>query len=237
MPLATRLRFFGVWSLKAGLDLNATVPDMGRCEDAKLTPDILDSDFGTPTYTFQAYTGGCYFFNKTTEIWESGGLTTYNSTKLVTGCGTNHCTSFGSAFFPQTNLIDFNFVFAHASFEDNMTIYIFVIITLIFYLAGLIYAFIKDRRDVRALPVPILADNHPDDKYLYEILVETGPLANHATTSNISFILFGDEEDTGARQVESKRSQENVESVNQRAIRDFNATTSYAGTTLLPSLT
>ena len=39
------------------------------------------------------------------------------------------------------------------------------------------------------LPLPVMRDNHPDDKYLYEIIVETGPNDNHATTSSINFIL------------------------------------------------
>jgi polycystin 1L2 len=44
-----------------------------------------------------------------------------------------------------------------------------------------------------------LRDNHIDDKYLYEIVVETGPQDNHATTSNINFVLSGGDEDTDVR--------------------------------------
>lgn len=69
----------------------------------------------------------------------------------MTACGTNHCTSFGSAFFPEVNTIDFEFIFAHASFENNLTIYLWLIISFIIYLSCLIYAFIKDRRDVKAV--------------------------------------------------------------------------------------
>ena len=47
--------------------------------------------------------------------------------------------------------------------------------------------------------MPVLRDNHPDDKYLYEIVVETGPNDNHATTSNIYFVLSGSECDTEVR--------------------------------------
>ena len=49
------------------------------------------------------------------------------------------------------------------------------------------------------MAVPVLADNHPDDKYLYEIVVETGPMSSHATSSKINFILSGDEEDSDVR--------------------------------------
>jgi hypothetical protein len=34
-----------------------------------------------------------------------------------------------------------------------------------------------------------MADNHPDDRYFYEIIVETGPKDSHATTANINFIM------------------------------------------------
>ena len=44
-----------------------------------------------------------------------------------------------------------------------------------------------------------MADNHPDDKYFYEVVVETGPMASHATTSNINFILSGEDEETDVR--------------------------------------
>ena len=47
--------------------------------------------------------------------------------------------------------------------------------------------------------MPVLADNHPDDKYLYEIVVETGPMLSHATTSKVNFVLTGDEEETDVR--------------------------------------
>ena len=44
-----------------------------------------------------------------------------------------------------------------------------------------------------------MRDNHPNDKYLYEIIVETGPKDADATTSNINFVLSGSECDTEVR--------------------------------------
>ena len=63
----------------------------------------------------------------------------------------------------------------------------------------MIWAILKDRKDTKNLAVPVLHDNHPDDKYFYEMVVETGPLANHATTSKINFILSGEDEETDVR--------------------------------------
>ena len=44
-----------------------------------------------------------------------------------------------------------------------------------------------------------MRDNHVDDKYFYEIIVETGPKDADATTANISFVLSGSECDTEVR--------------------------------------
>ena len=41
--------------------------------------------------------------------------------------------------------------------------------------------------------------NKPESKYMYEIIVETGPMANHATTSTIGFNLTGDQGESGIR--------------------------------------
>ena len=42
-------------------------------------------------------------------------------------------------------------------------------------------------------------DNHFASKYMYEILVETGPLSCHSTTSKIQFILTGTDSHSGVR--------------------------------------
>jgi hypothetical protein len=44
-----------------------------------------------------------------------------------------------------------------------------------------------------------MLDNDPHDHYFYEVIVETGPLANHGTTSNIFFTIDGAWGDTGER--------------------------------------
>ena len=80
--------FFGVTSIKDSVDLNSTIVDEGTCAENSLTSDMLDSDFKTDTYTFQVYTGGCYFFNVTKEEWETPGTTVRYSQQFVGGSGT-----------------------------------------------------------------------------------------------------------------------------------------------------
>ena len=44
-----------------------------------------------------------------------------------------------------------------------------------------------------------MVDNRPQDTYFYEIIVETGPLNSHATTSKVEFILSGEDDETEIR--------------------------------------
>jgi hypothetical protein len=44
-----------------------------------------------------------------------------------------------------------------------------------------------------------MKDNAKEDHYIYEILVQTGPMLSHGTTSRIQFILNGDEAETQIR--------------------------------------
>ena len=114
--------YFGVWSI--ALTKTWRPADGKSCKDNTITKDLLDKDFHTEKYTFVAYTGGAYYFNTTTEVWEGVGLNVTNTDKEVTWFTSNHLTSFGTGFTPQINNIDFKFIFSRASFSDNMTIYV-----------------------------------------------------------------------------------------------------------------
>jgi hypothetical protein len=74
--------FFGVISLSDSADIGTVISDGKSCSDSKLTTSILSEDFKTQTYTFRAYTGGCYYFNTSTEVWEGVGQMVW-STNLV----------------------------------------------------------------------------------------------------------------------------------------------------------
>ena len=169
--------YFGVVSIKGNTD---KIVDEKTCAENEITKADLDDNFQTSTYLFVAYTGGSYFFNTSSEEWEGVGLDTLNTTKELTGFTSNHLTSFGTGFAPQANNIDFKFIFAHASFSDNMTIFVstiskqfiinsfrineqsviniiflffilqmLVILTFLTYFCVMIYAILKDRKDVK----------------------------------------------------------------------------------------
>ncbi len=114
-------------------------------------------------------------------------------------------TSFGSGFFNKPNTIDFDFIFAEASFEDNLTIYLTIIISLILWLSLSIWAFLHDKDDkkkLRSLPLP---DNRPNDHYLYEILTFTGHWDGSSCDSGVYIVLTGDEGDSGKRLLDEGR--------------------------------
>ncbi|RWS31890.1 polycystic kidney disease protein 1-like protein 2-like protein [Leptotrombidium deliense] len=158
----------------------------------------LKRNFSTE-YGLRIFTSGCYFYNYKKKLWSGEGCYVEMANKAITTCKCNHLTSFGSGFFVMPNTVDFTYVFAHAGFADNVTIYMTIVISLTAYILLLIWARKNDRKDLEALGATPLADNDPKDKYLYEITVYTGDKEGAATDSNINFILSGDDDETDVR--------------------------------------
>ena len=189
--------FVGVMAFKSEQDL-ANIKANRSCEENGLDDKMLDSDFGTKTYKLHAFISGCYFLNQR-DSWVSDGMSIDSVTEKNSGCTTSHLTSFATGFFPMANSLDFKFVFAAASFQDNLTINLLLIFTIGTYLAVMIWAIVRDKKDERLIRSPAMRDNHPEDNYFYELIVETGPMANHGTTSKVEFILKGSDESTEVR--------------------------------------
>jgi hypothetical protein len=97
-----------------------------------------------------------YFFDTTNTAWDGTGITIYNSSKTLTAAGANHLTSFVTGFMPQPNTVDFDFIFAAPSFSDNMTIFMLIIVTFIVYLCMMIWAILKDKKDLKAVSFKML---------------------------------------------------------------------------------
>ncbi|KAK4319345.1 hypothetical protein Pmani_009715 [Petrolisthes manimaculis] len=115
------------------------------------------------SYSFSSFVSSCLFFNKETLSWSSEGCRVVGANTTITTCACNHLTSFGSGFFVAPNAIDFSYVFANAGFLDNLTIYLTLIISLALYFIGLVYARIKDRRDVEKVQFLIAGDWEKSD--------------------------------------------------------------------------
>jgi hypothetical protein len=84
--------------------------------------------------------------------------------------------------------INWQYVFAHADFTRNLTIYITLGCAILLYLALLVYARHKDKRDVEKLGVTPLPDNNPAEHYFYQLLVFTGHRKHAGTTSKVRHI-------------------------------------------------
>ena len=117
-------------------------------------------------YHLRTWTTGCYYYSNKEKAWIAVGMSVSSQMSPLkksltmqndpndhwfifqikdksyrtTICRSSHLTSFGGGFFVQPNTIDFDYVFAHASFQDNITIYLTIIITLIIWLIILIWA-------------------------------------------------------------------------------------------------
>ena len=114
-------------------------------------------------------------------------------------CRSSHLTGFGGGFFVEPTTIDFDLIFAEASFADNMTIYMTIIVTLALYLILMIWSKYNDIMDEKQLVSRPLVDNDPQDSYLYEILAFTGQWRESSCNSKIEIIVTGEDDQTETR--------------------------------------
>ena len=91
-------------------------------------------------YNLRTWTSGCYFYEENTKAWISVGMEIRTAEYGVTDCRSNHLTAFGTGFFVIPNDFNFDFIFSKASFEDNLTIYLCLIVSLITYLMLTLWA-------------------------------------------------------------------------------------------------
>ena len=192
--------FFGVVALDGEIPESVTADH--SCKD--LSSGHLDPSFNEsseyPIYEIRMYTGGCYYFNRTTEEWEGVGMTVKEGgNNILTSCETDHLTSFGTGFFPAPNKIDFDFIFTETDIQDNITILAVLLISIIAFVVTLIWSQIKDKQDIEKINPLWMKDNMAEDHYFYEVVVQTGPMMSHGTQSKVQMILTGEDNATQIR--------------------------------------
>ena len=135
---------------------------------------------------------GCYYIDPITGSYSSNGLEILETSNLThIKCISNHLTQFASGWITLPSGINFNDVFANASFIDNITIYLTIIIICLIYILLFILTRYKDKKDkLKLIPNITLAEK--DDIYFYEIIFYTGNRMTASTKSNILFKLYGD---------------------------------------------
>ena len=79
----------------------------------------------TSDFLLRTYTSGCYYYNSNTGKWNADGMTIFEDTNMQqTHCSSYHLTSFAGGLVVMPNNINFQYVFANASFSKNYTIYL-----------------------------------------------------------------------------------------------------------------
>ena len=140
-------------------------------------------------FMIRAYSSGCYYFDVNNGKWFSDGMEIFEDTDVKqTHCISTHLTSFAGGFVILPSAINFQYVFANASFTQNPLIYLTVIILTCVYILFAIWARFKDKRDLKKLNIIPLKDNNPQNDYFYEIIVFTGNESESATQSKVNSI-------------------------------------------------
>ena len=148
-------------------------------------PNSNNPVFSTDYY-FLAYTSGCYFIDQSTGKWSSNGLEVVNDTTLTyTHCKSDHLTTFASGYDILPVSINFKYVFANSTFDQNKKIYLTVLILFALYIIFSIWGRWMDKQDYLKIGVTPLIDNHSIDDYFYEIIVLTGNRSNAGTDSRV----------------------------------------------------
>lgn len=130
---------------------------------------------------------GCYYIDKETGLYSSYGMEVLESSNTsMTQCISSHLTQVAGGFIALPSGINFNDVFAKASFLDNITIYMTVIVMSSLYILLFIWARYQDKKDKLKNAIKILPDNEPDDIYFYEICFYTGARPFSETDSNVN---------------------------------------------------
>ncbi len=103
----------------------------------------------------------------------------------MTHCSSNHLTSFAGGLVILPNEINFENVWANASFTQNPIIYSVVIAMICIYILFLVWARFMDKQDLKKLNVISLIDAKSSANYFYEVIILTGDKRDSATDSNV----------------------------------------------------
>lgn len=155
-------------------------------------PPILNSSPRfTSDYSYKVFTSGCYYLNKSSGMWLSEGVEVASDTDFEnTHCISTHLTEFAGGFIVLPAAIDFDYVWANASFEKNMTIYLTIIIICSLYIILFIWTRYMDWKDNKKNKVNLLNDNNKQDDCFYELIFFTGSRKEAGTDSKVFFTII-----------------------------------------------
>ena len=178
----------------------------GNFSQIKVKPLAKNMTNFTGDFGLRIFSAACYYYDTDTGKWLSDGVEIVNDTNVhYTHCRSKHLTSFAGGFVVLPPAINFENVFANASFDKNPTIYITVIVISVLFIIFMLTARYMDVQDNKKLGLNLLPDNNPYHDYCYELIVFTGSRSEAATDSKVRFILSGEDFDTGIRMMSDPR--------------------------------
>ena len=152
----------------------------------------INNNTFTDNYWLRIYLSGCYYFNTQTNEWSTDGVEILSDTNIThTHCEARHLTTFAGGFIVLPPAINFNHVWANASFAQNPIIYSTVIFLICLYVLLAIWSRYMDSKDGQKVGITLLGDvnSREENVYMYEIMVFTGMRFNAGTKSNVSCII------------------------------------------------
>ncbi|CAF1275359.1 unnamed protein product, partial [Adineta ricciae] len=174
------------------------------CSNISMQSDLSMISFNnsfnfSSNYKLRLYTSGCYYLDSNYN-WLSDGLIVGSLTNLVqTQCFSTRAETLAGALHLLPSPIDWSYVFAHASFSQNKTIYVTITSVLFIYFVLIVYARAHDKYDLKQLEVSILASKAEMNGYAYQIIVFTGFRVNANTESKVHFVMVGKNDKTSIR--------------------------------------
>lgn len=127
----------GRWFIMA---MNLTEEMNASVLESRSPIDRSKIHYFTSSFNLRTWTSGCYFYETKAKEWAADGIKVKTASYSRTACRSSHLTAFGAGFFVVPQTLDFEFIFAEASFEDNMTIYMAIIVTFTIYIILLIWS-------------------------------------------------------------------------------------------------
>ncbi|XP_045211050.2 uncharacterized protein LOC123562481 [Mercenaria mercenaria] len=162
----------------------------------------VSANRNTTSFKLATTTSACTIWDKDSETWKSDvcqGTWNPDENKLVCNCPARREMTFANTFYVAPNTIDFSTVFLKFSPEDQAAVIAVLVLVFLIYVLVIIWARRHDRKDLLKWGVTPLADNFPEDSYFYVVKVFTGMRAGAGTRSRVSFVVGGNEVDTGIR--------------------------------------
>ncbi|OWF39370.1 Polycystic kidney disease protein 1-like 2 [Mizuhopecten yessoensis] len=185
-------------------DSNQTVTNQTAVSNTSNIFEPADVNF-----TMVIVTTGCRTWNEAETKWTSKGcmvlpFSTMNET--VCRCSGETGNIFATTFFVPPNTIDFNAVWSKFDLQ-NAAVYGTLIGLFFCYVLLCVLARRYDKKDLQKWTTHFLSDTDRNDSYFYIINVTTGLRRGSGTKSNVSFVVAGEDSDSGVRILSDGKSQ------------------------------